>query len=106
MIQTLMGNATVPCTLVSSARGKLHYAEHGLYSSDFSKFVRQRGDLTSLVVRGLFGESGNSSWAALAAAILAGVGSGIVGQLPSPMYACGTGQELPSGTNSDELCSR
>ena len=58
------------------------------------------------MLRGLWGEAANSSWAALQAAIRVGVGSSLVGQLPPPMYICGTGENLALGKNNDELCSR
>ncbi|XP_043277106.1 alpha-glucosidase-like [Venturia canescens] len=106
VLQNLMGNGTIPYTSVASSRDNYHYTEHASYSLDFSKFIQQRRNLTSFVVRGLWGESGNSTWAALTAAIRAGVGSGIVGQLPSPMYACGSSEKLSPGANSDELCDR
>ncbi|XP_015606638.1 lysosomal alpha-glucosidase [Cephus cinctus] len=87
-LRDLMCNMTVPFDLISST-SSVHHTRHNSYSRSFRNFIQSNA--TVLELRGIAGEAGNSSWASLRKAIRVGVGSGLVGLLPPPMYVCGTG---------------
>lgn len=83
-----MNNRTLPSELLTPT-GNYHYSIHNNYSQAFRNFIRTV--VPTVEFLGPPGEATNTSWSGLRRAIRSSIGAGIVGQLPPPMYICGTG---------------
>lgn len=93
-LMKLMSNGTIPPGL-SSSTSEYHYPQHNEYSKNFENFINQHTATMKLIK-----QSDISGWSGLRKILTAGIGSGLIGQLPSPMYICGIFE------STAELCSR
>lgn len=96
-----MDTMTIPFDL-ETASGESHHKTHNAYSEGFKTFVRS--STPTIEFQGPPAEAANTSWSALRRSVRSAVAAGIVGQLPSPIYVCGT-SDFDTDIH-DELCIR